>query len=49
MRRRRQLKIPATAERKRYKSKDLYGERSAGEAVVAHGVEVVVGSGGSQG
>jgi acyl-CoA synthetase (AMP-forming)/AMP-acid ligase II len=45
----RRLKFPATAERKRYKSEDLYGERSAGKAIVATGAEVVVGSGGSQG
>jgi hypothetical protein len=41
---RRRLKFPATAERKGYKSKDLYGERSAGKAAVAMGADVIFGS-----
>ena len=37
------------AERKRYKSKDLYGERSAGEAAVAADTEGIAGDRGSKG
>jgi hypothetical protein len=43
------MKIPGAVRRKRYKSKDLYGERSAGKTSVAPSAEVVVRSSGSEG
>jgi hypothetical protein len=43
------IKIPGTVRRKRYKSKDLYGERSGGKASVARSAEVVVRSSGGEG